>query len=247
MTDESKRLQSTWETWARTDPLFAILSDPSKRGGKWEIDEFMAHTPELDSALALATKHHLLVGRSSALDLGCGVGRITQALANHFDSVVGVDISEAMIAQAVRLNRHGDRCRYFSGDLSRFPDNTFDLAFSVYVIQHVPTSMQGEFLRELVRVIRPNGLLICQIAAPPRGISKLRTQFGPRWLKELRFRRRFGSAPLIEMNPLHERAVSGLIAPARVAGREGEWFLIQRDRPNTDLGKLPKPSQGLGS
>ncbi len=235
MTEESKRLEATWETWATTDPLFAILSDPTKRGGKWDIDEFMAHTPELDTALALVTKHHLLAGRSVALDLGCGFGRITQALANHFDSVVGVDISEAMIAQAVRLNRHGDRCQYFRGDLSRFADNTFDLAFSVYVIQHVPKSMQRDFLRELVRVIKPDGVLICQIAAPPRGIAKLRTQFGPRWLSELRFRRRFGSAPMIEMNPLHEREVSELIAPAWVAVREGEWFLIQRDAPQRSV------------
>lgn len=228
MTDESKRLQATRERWATTDPLFAILSDPNKRGGKWGIDEFMAHTPELDSALKLATKHRLLGGRSMALDLGCGVGRITQALANHFDKVVGVDISEAMIAQALTLNRHGERCQYFSGDLSRFDDNTFDLAFSLYVIQHVPRSMQGKVLRELVRVLKPEGLLICQIAAPPQGVSRLRTQFGPRWLKELRFKRRFGNAPLIEMNPLPESEVRQLIPPARVAVKEGEWFFIQR-------------------
>jgi SAM-dependent methyltransferase len=227
MKDESKRLQATWNTWATTDPLFAILSDPNKRGGKWDIDEFMAHTPELDSALALATKHRLLGGRSIALDLGCGVGRITQALADHFDQVVGVDISEAMIAQAVTLNRHGDRCRYVSGDLSQFTDNTFDLAFSVYVIQHIPRRMQGDILRGLVRVLKPDGLLICQIAAPPQGVSRIRTQFGPRWFKTLRFRRRFGRAPLIEMNPLHETEVRKLIAPARVAATEGEWFFIQ--------------------
>jgi len=227
VTDESKRLQVTWESWATEDPLFAILSDPNKRGGKWDIDEFMAHTPELDAALELAKEHHLMPARSLALDFGCGVGRITQALANHFGRVVGLDISEAMIAQATRLNRQGDRCRYLAGDLSRFSDQTFDFAFSLYVIQHIPRSMQGQVLRELVRVVKPDGLLICQIAEPPSGIRKLRTQFGPRWLKELRFKRRYGSAPLIEMNPLSEREVGQLIAPANVVAREGEWFFIQ--------------------
>lgn len=227
MNDESKRLRETWEQWATDDPLFAILSDPKKRGGKWDIGEFMAHTPELDSALELASKHRLLHGRSKALDLGCGVGRITQALADHYDEVVGVDISEAMIAQAAKLNRHGDRCEYFSGDLSRFADSTFDLAFSVYVIQHIPRSMQGKVLRELVRVVNPDGLVICQIAQPPRGLSRIRTQFGPRWLKTLRFRRRYGDAPLIEMNPLHENEVAQQIAPGRIAAREGEWYFIQ--------------------
>ena len=227
MTDESKRLQATWDRWAKTDPLFAILSDPTKLGGKWEIDEFMAHTPELDSALAVAEKHRLFGGRSIALDFGCGVGRITQALVNHFDKAVGIDISEGMIAQAMTLNKHGDRCRYVSGYLSQFSDTTFDFAFSLYVLQHIPKSMQGNSLRELVRVLKPDGLLICQIAAPPQGLARVRTQFGPRWLKELRFKRRYGSAPLIEMNPMHESQVAQVIAPARVAFRDGEYFYIR--------------------
>lgn len=228
MNEESKRLEATWDNWAKTDPLFAILSDPNKLGGKWDIGEFMAHTPELDSTLAMAEKQRLLGERSLALDFGCGVGRITQALANHFDKVVGIDISEAMIAQAVTLNRRGDQCRYVSGDLRQFADATFDFAFTLYVIQHIPRSMQGNILRELVRVLKPGGLLIFQIAAPPRGLAKLRTQFGPRWLKELRFKRRFGSAPLIEMNPMHESEVRQAIAPAGVAFRDGEYFYIQR-------------------
>ena len=228
MTDESQRLQATWDRWAKTDPLFAILSDPNKLGGKWDIKEFMAHTPELDSALAVVEKNQLLGGRAQALDFGCGVGRITQALADHFDKVVGIDISEAMIAQANTLNRHGDRVRYVSGALSQFPDKTFDFAWTIYVIQHIPKSMQGKILRELVRVLKPDGLLMCQIAAPPQGLARLRTQFGPRWLKELRFKRRYGSAPLIEMNPLPESEVRQLIAPARVAFRDGEYFYIRR-------------------
>jgi 2-polyprenyl-3-methyl-5-hydroxy-6-metoxy-1,4-benzoquinol methylase len=228
MTDESKRLQATWDRWAKTDPLFAILSDPNKLGGKWDIKEFMAHTPELDSALEVAEKYGLFGGRAQALDFGCGVGRITQALADHFDKVVGIDISEAMIAQANTLNRHGDRVRYVSGALGQFPDGTFDFAWTIYVIQHIPKSMQGNILRELVRVLKPDGLLMCQIAAPPQGLAKLRTQFGPRWLKELRFKRRYGSAPLIEMNPMHESVVREVIAPARVAFRDGEYFYIRR-------------------
>lgn len=224
---DAQRLQATWEQWASTDPLFAILSDPAKRGGKWNLQEFMAHTPELDFALGVAESHGLLHGRSSAIDFGCGVGRMTQALGDRFSEVTGLDISEEMIAQANRLNRHGSRCHYFSGDLSRFPDGTFDLAFSIYVLQHVPRSMQPGVLGELVRVVKPDGLVICQIAAPPSGVRRLRTQFGPRWLKELRFRRRYGNAPLIEMNPMSEADVRRSVAPAEIAHREGEWFFIR--------------------
>lgn len=225
--EDAERLEKTWNQWATSDPLFAILSDPNKLGGKWDLDEFMAHTPELDEALGMASERGIVHGRERALDFGCGVGRITQALANHFDNVVGVDISEAMIAQAALLNRHGERCRYVSGTLQQFPDASFDFAFSVYVIQHVPRSMQREVLRDLVRVLKPDGLGMIQIALPPKGISRVRTQFGPRWLKELRFRRRYGSAPLIEMNPLSEQTVREMVAPGRVAARVGEWYFLQ--------------------
>ena len=226
--NDSQRLQHAWETWATTDPLFAILSDPAKVGRKWDLTDFMAHTPELDLAFSTANRLGLSYARERALDFGCGVGRITQALANHFDSVVGLDISEAMVTQARSLNQHGDRCRYVTGSLRQFSDATFDLAFSVYVIQHVPRTMQSEVLRDLLRVVKPNGLLIIQIAAPPRGVFRLRTQFGPRWFKELRFRRRYGKAPLIEMNPLSEQSVRQMIAPTRVTARQGEWYFVRR-------------------
>jgi 2-polyprenyl-3-methyl-5-hydroxy-6-metoxy-1,4-benzoquinol methylase len=225
--EDAKRLQKTWNEWAASDPLFAILSDPNKLGGKWDLGEFMAHTPELGEALAMAKERGFVYGREQALDFGCGIGRITQALADHFDDVVGIDISEAMIAQAALLNRHGERCRYVSGNLKQFPDASFDFAFSVYVIQHVPRSMQPEVLRDVVRVLKPGGVGMIQIAAPPKGMSRVRTQFGPRWLKELRFRRRYGSAPLIEMNPLSEQRVREIVAPARVAARAGEWYFLQ--------------------
>lgn len=228
--DQTERLHAVWDTWARRDPLFAILSDPEKLGSRWDINEFMEHTPELDAALALAAKHNLLRGRRLALDFGCGVGRITQALTAHFDRVVGLDISETMIDQAVALNRVGERCRYVCGRLSDFPDSTFDFVFSVYVIQHIPHALQAETLRELVRVVKPNGVIACQIPQPQPGIHGLRRRLAPRLLKALRFKLRYGNdAPLIEMNPLPELEVRRLIEPAQVVAREAEWFFIQSD------------------
>jgi ubiquinone/menaquinone biosynthesis C-methylase UbiE len=230
MMGDSQRLQATWESWANTDPLFAILSDPEKLGRGWDVAEFMAHTPELDSALATVRRRRLGRGRSVALDFGCGVGRITQALADHFERVVGVDISDTMISQARGLNQHGDRCQYFSGDLSRFPDATFDMVFCLYVIQHIPRSMQSDILREFVRVVKPEGLIVCQIPAPPHGIAGLRRKLVPRWLSELKFRLSYRNAPLIEMNPLPDSTVKRWVEPAQVVAKEDEWFFIQRTR-----------------
>ena len=35
-----KRMQDNWNEWGETDPLFAILTDPQKQGGKWQLEEF---------------------------------------------------------------------------------------------------------------------------------------------------------------------------------------------------------------
>lgn len=227
MTRDAERLHNTWETWAADDPLFAILSDPTKLGGKWNIDEFMAHTPELDEILGLVDKHDLLVGHARALDFGCGVGRMTQALARRFDTVVGIDISESMVAKAEPLNQHRDRVRYVTGDLTVLSGPKFDFIFSIYVIQHIPQSMQRDVLRSLVGLLKPDGLLAIQIPAPSGGLKQIRAQLAPRWLKEQRFKRRFKGAPLIEMNPLSHDEVARAIAPATIRLVHGEWYFVQ--------------------
>jgi 2-polyprenyl-3-methyl-5-hydroxy-6-metoxy-1,4-benzoquinol methylase len=227
VTKDAERLRKTWETWAADDPLFAILSDPTKLGGKWDIEEFMAHTPELDDVFALVEKYDLLAGHSRALDFGCGVGRITQALAKRFDSVFGIDISESMVAKAKQLNEHGDRVRYVTGDLSVLSGRKFDFIFSVYVIQHVPRSMQRDVLRSLVGLLTPDGLLAIQISPPSGVLKRIRAQVVPRWIKERSFKRRFKGAPLIEMNPLSHDEVARAIAPATIRLVHDEWFFVQ--------------------
>ena len=54
----------------------------------------------------------LPVPHGQALDFGCGVGRLTQALARRVARVVGADISPVMIDLARRLNRYPDRAEY---------------------------------------------------------------------------------------------------------------------------------------
>ena len=44
------------------------------------------------------------VSRGRALDFGCGAGRLTRALAARFESVVGVDVADAMLDKARALN-----------------------------------------------------------------------------------------------------------------------------------------------
>jgi SAM-dependent methyltransferase len=163
--------RAEWSALGRRDPLWAIVSERSKRGGRWALPEFLA-TGGLDVDAILATAHALgrPVSHRAALDFGCGVGRLTLPLALAFERVVGVDIATPMIEQARDLARGRDNVEFVVGDASGrlpFADGTFDLVLSIHVLQHLPApALALEQLVELARVVAPDGLLVVQLPGP---------------------------------------------------------------------------------
>src|SRR5258706_3969075 len=102
-----------WEKFARTDPLWAVLTAPGKAGNRWQVGEFFATgRQEADAVLARVAALYPALRRGHALDFGCGVGRLSQGLAPHFARVTGVDLSARMVALARDYNRHGARVTY---------------------------------------------------------------------------------------------------------------------------------------
>lgn len=222
MADDEERLRTTWESWAHHDRQFAILSADEVRN--WDEPRFMSHTWELDFALDLASCHtNLNYGR--ALDLGCGMGRLTQPLADRFDSVVGLDISSAMIDNAIRLNQRPN-CEFMNGTLERLPSAEFDFVISVYVIQHIPTSLQGPTLRGMLRVLKPDGVAVAVIHGGLSPFRRLIRRMGPRRLKEWRWQQQYPNLPMIEMNPLSRRQVESSIAPGRIVMKQKDWYVV---------------------
>ncbi len=130
-----------WEELARLDPLWAILSYRSKKFGQWDEGEFFA-TGEHQVARHL--EHGRALGyplrQESALDFGCGVGRLAPALSDRFARYCGLDVSELMVARARRLHASRSGCTFRSDveqALVQLPDGSFDLILSLYVLQHV--------------------------------------------------------------------------------------------------------------
>lgn len=165
------RLRRDWEELAATDPLWAILSHPARRHGRWDVAEFL-ETGEREIA-ALMEKSNVLERPATlerALDFGCGVGRLTRALALRFEEVVGVDISATMIEEARRLNADRPNCSFLHNvrfDLGLFADGSFDLAYAKLVLQHLPDRSTAErYIDELLRVLKPGGLLVFQMPCP---------------------------------------------------------------------------------
>jgi SAM-dependent methyltransferase len=101
------------------------------------------------------------------LDLGCGAGRYSAALAGHFKAaVIAVDPSEKMLAEASKKER--DDVLFLQGSAEAVPlrDKTVDLVFISMVFHHLKDPMKAA--RECRRVLREGGALCLRTATSDR-------------------------------------------------------------------------------
>jgi SAM-dependent methyltransferase len=89
------------------------------------------------------------------LDLGCGKGRFSRALAQRGASVVGLDLSAAMLGQATGINRVRASARRLP-----FGPASFDGVVAVEVFEHLAPRSLDHVCREVGRVLRPGGTLV---------------------------------------------------------------------------------------
>src|SRR2546421_8995446 len=87
-----KQLQQTWEELGREDPLWAVVSHPHKRGGRWNLIEFMETGEEAVAHYCDLIETHVPNRSpfSHVLDFGCGVGRLTSAWGRRSKRGTGV-------------------------------------------------------------------------------------------------------------------------------------------------------------
>lgn len=170
---ELDALQQVWDEWARFDPLWAILSDPTKSDRRWDVESFLATgRQEIEEVMRELDARRFEVPRGRSLDFGCGVGRLTQALADYFDVSEGVDISPTMVQRARELNRHATHCRFHVNDhpdLRIFPDASFDFIYSNIALQHIPPDPAEAYVHEFVRLLADGGVAVFQVPSrrPP--------------------------------------------------------------------------------
>lgn len=162
-------LQKTWNSLAENDALWAVLSWEDKKDGKWNPEEFFeVGRGEVRYILSEVEKRQPLPSRQNALDFGCGVGRLTLALGEHFDHVHGVDIAPRMIAAAEQFKQgtSASNCTFHlnqQDDLRLFEDDSFDFVLTVIVLQHMEPRFTMNYIREFIRVLKPDGICVFQL------------------------------------------------------------------------------------
>jgi 2-polyprenyl-3-methyl-5-hydroxy-6-metoxy-1,4-benzoquinol methylase len=93
----------------------------------------------------------------SLLDVGCGIGILHDYLGGKFTRICGADVSEVSIEAA--KGRHPEiEYRVMEGNKIPYPSAAFDIVTAINVLHHIDPEARPDFVLELKRVIRPNGV-----------------------------------------------------------------------------------------
>lgn len=203
-----------WEQYGAQNPYYGVLTDP----------RYLAHRLSDDAKTEFfnsGTQHILdlmsMIHRTIApdfnprrvLDFGCGVGRLAIPFAHASQEVVGVDVSESMLAEA---RRNATACAIDNVQFVRSDDSlshvtgAFDLVHSYIVLQHIPVPRGLVLLEELIDRIKDDGVgalhvtYASSLSARARVLRRARLLCPPlNWLANAR-RRRPLRTPMMQMN-----------------------------------------------
>jgi SAM-dependent methyltransferase len=234
-----EHVRRTYEELGRDDPMYAVLTDKERRGNRWDPEAFFqTGVAEIGSVMAYLRGLALPAGGSRAFDFGAGVGRLTQALAAHFEQVVGIDISYTMVEAARRHDRSGGRVTYLvntSPDLSQLESGSFDFVYSSITLQHVPPELAECYVREFFRILRPGGVAVFQMRNGPRVRPGTLKAWWYRMRREhfRRFWQKLRGRPPYEMHYVARSRVEALIAES--GGRLVDVADMSKGRPGRSL------------
>jgi SAM-dependent methyltransferase len=161
-------MRSFWDRKARENPMWFVHSTLDYAHP--DPDEFWASGEETLER-TLEPFEARLTRRDRVLEVGCGVGRITRALARRAEFVLGLDVSDEMVSRAATNLAGLDNVEVALGngrDLSSVPDATFDVAYSFLVFLHIPDpAVTCNYIAEMGRVVRPGGWTLFHVSEDP--------------------------------------------------------------------------------
>lgn len=166
--DQLQKMRQDWDSRARENARYYVNTARQD----WTDEEFFRSGEQTVLEEVLTDMTNICQGvwpkRMKVLEIGCGAGRVTRALADVFGEVHAVDVSGEMIRQA-RAALAGAKNVFLyqnnGADLAVLPAGLqFDFAFSTIVFQHIPSrEIIYSYVREVHRMLRPGGLFKFQV------------------------------------------------------------------------------------
>jgi cyclopropane fatty-acyl-phospholipid synthase-like methyltransferase len=173
--EQLEKMRADWDRRARENARHFIATGREQ----WTDEEFFESGVRTVEEEILTDMSNVCQGKAPremrVLEIGCGAGRITRALAEVFGEVHGVDVSGEMVERArvaLQAFPHAHVYRNNGMDLTVVPDLPFDFAFSYIVFQHIANyEIVENYVREVSRLLRPAGLFKFQVLG---GVSQRR-------------------------------------------------------------------------
>src|SRR5690349_16368974 len=168
---------------------------------------------------------------AKVLDMPAGTGRLSHPLAESGATVVGLDVSANMLAEAARKTSHsGARRASFalgSGVQLPFADDTFDAVVSFKFFHLISNKDKPQFVREMQRVLKPGGAMVIEFNSPYYGgvLAWLRYTFRKARARDMRVKCIFPDQIPVLFKGLEVRRKQGVKLPfssklAAVVGRK---------------------------
>ena len=156
-------MENIWDKFAEENPQFYIMTgdtDYSTEEGK----KHFFKTGEIFTRETLEDVLPLLPGKERALEIGCGVGRLTLPHSNIFDRIVAVDLSTVMLdwlnRNAIDFNKKNIETFKPSGEWDNYE---FDYAYSFIVFQHIEIfDIIKDYIIRISECLREGGILQIQ-------------------------------------------------------------------------------------
>jgi SAM-dependent methyltransferase len=189
--DHGASAETPEATVARVAAAFdrAVVVAPEASVAAYSLNDPVALAAATDEIVSWLAREALVGPDRDVLDLGCGIGRVAAAIAPRCRSVLGLDVSPAMVAEARR--RHGDvpNLRFGAAagtDLAALGDASFDLVLAVdsfpYIVQ-AGAAVADRHIADAARVLRRGGALAILNLSYRGGIEPDRAD-AARWAAE---------------------------------------------------------------
>lgn len=177
-----QKMRSDWDARARENARYYVQT----ANEEWTDEAFFASGEQTVKEEILTDMINICQGKEPkqmrVIEIGCGAGRVTRALANLFGEVHAVDVSGEMVDRArLAVKGHPNAHVYQNNgmDLTVIPGGDYDFAFSSIVFQHIPSRAVIEnYVREVNRLLRPGALFKFQV----QGDDSLQTMPEDTWL-----------------------------------------------------------------